>query len=137
MATQDAPGAMGKPSSPFAFVDTIDYIFTNDGDGRAAAWKVKAVGRLPSKADAAAVCESYPTADEPSDHLLLCGPSSPFRRCQRPADGARGPARSAACLVQHATPPGRHTVRQRTAQADLSDYSLSAPYVFSPIYRVA
>ena len=70
-ATQDADGAMGKPSRPFPFVDTIDYIFTNDGDGRAAAWAVKAVGSLPSKAEAAAICESYPTADEPSDHLLL------------------------------------------------------------------
>ena len=64
-------GAMGKPPSPFAFVDTIDYIFTNDGDGRAAAWTVKAVGPLPSKAEAAAACESYPTADKPSNHLLL------------------------------------------------------------------
>ena len=79
MATQDAMGAMGKPPSPFAFVDTIDYIFTNDGDGRAAAWTVKAVGPLPSKAEAAAAYESYPSgADEPSDHVLLWASSLPF-----------------------------------------------------------
>jgi endonuclease/exonuclease/phosphatase family metal-dependent hydrolase len=67
MATQVDP--RNPQPDPPSFVGSIDYIFMNNGS--AAAWAVKAVGRLPSLEEAKAACVSYPTADEPSDHLLL------------------------------------------------------------------
>lgn len=46
------------------FIDTLDYIFTSKH------WAVDGVGQLLSK-EAAEQGGPQPTADEPSDHLLI------------------------------------------------------------------
>lgn len=46
------------------FIDTLDYIFLSRH------WAVDSVGQLPSRA-AAEQSGPQPTAEEPSDHLLI------------------------------------------------------------------
>jgi len=48
-----------------AFMETLDYVFVS-GE-----WRVNKVKPLLSKADVPATTSSYPSASEPSDHVLL------------------------------------------------------------------
>ena len=47
------------------FVGTLDYIFVSD------AWAVRGVRSLPTRQEVLPNCVSYPTASEPSDHVLI------------------------------------------------------------------
>ncbi len=47
------------------FVGTLDYIFLSPG------WKATAVRPLPHRDEVMPTCKSYPTADEPSDHVAI------------------------------------------------------------------
>ena len=55
--------------NPEPFMETLDYILAAPGDG--AQWKVIGVRPLAGKQAVAARDKSYPSAVEPSDHVLL------------------------------------------------------------------
>ena len=54
-----------KPDEP-PFCETLDYIFLSSGD-----WSAQYARPLPRKAEVLAKVSSYPTADEPSDHVAI------------------------------------------------------------------
>ena len=61
LATTKFSGEAGPP-----FCETLDYIFLSKGD-----WSAQYVRPLPKKSKVLASCASYPTAEEPSDHVAI------------------------------------------------------------------
>ena len=52
------------------FVSTLDYIFLSD-KGTSSRWRALNVRPLPLREEVLRTCKSYPTADEPSDHVAI------------------------------------------------------------------
>lgn len=61
LATTKFSGEAGPP-----FCETLDYIFLSKGH-----WNAQYVRPLPKKATVLPNCASYPTTDEPSDHVAI------------------------------------------------------------------
>ncbi|KAL1496784.1 hypothetical protein AB1Y20_014372 [Prymnesium parvum] len=58
--------ALNKFSGEQSFCETLDYIFLSPGD-----WAVGGVKPLPPREAVLPHCKSYPSASEPSDHVLI------------------------------------------------------------------